>query len=397
MSSPLLKFPALFCSTIFMLMGIGLFTTYVALYLDKNNISSAWAGGMIAAHYVGMIIGAKLGNMMISRIGHIRTYVACAAMSTIMALLHIFVFIPELWLVLRFVLGIAMMSLFIVIESWLNEQVENRQRSKIMAGYMIASSLGLVGGQQLMGYFPDLGFKPVLLVAICFCISLIPIAMTRRMHPAPLVSAPLEIGYFCRRIPKPLAAALASGLFAGSVYGLVPIYASQSGLSTVQVSSFMTTAMIAGALAQWPMSKMSDHLGRGRLIQYNALIFGTVLIPLWGFFTLSYSVLLIFSFLIGGFTFTFYSLTLSFANDGVDQSKRVSLSALILAVYSVGASIGPLIIGMVMKYNIGALFVMLSITSILLGVGLLLTKNKNNSSGLAEHMEDLAQPVDQSE
>ena len=388
MSSPLLKFPALFCSTIFLLMGIGLFTTYVALYLDKNDISSAWAGGMVASHYIGMILGAKLGNVMISRIGHIRTYVTCAAMSTIMALLHIFVFKPELWLILRFILGMSMMGLFIVIESWIHEQVENRQRGIIMASYMVASSLGLVCGQQLIRYFPNLDFKPVLLVAICFCISLIPIAMTRRMHPAPLLSAPMEIRYFFRHIPRPLAAVLVSGVFAGSVYGLAPIYASQSGLNTVQVSSFMTIAMIAGAVAQWPMSKISDYISRAKLIQYNALIYGIVLIPLWGFLTLSYTTLLIFSFLIGTFTFTFYSLTISFANDSIDQSKRVALSALLLAVYSVGASLGPLVIGMAMELNIGAMFVLISASSIMLSAWLFFTGKKDHLSTLPEDKEE---------
>ena len=43
--------------------------------------------------------------------------------------------------------GLGMMCQYMVIESWLNEQAEARQRGLVFSGYMAASYLGLILGQ----------------------------------------------------------------------------------------------------------------------------------------------------------------------------------------------------------------------------------------------------------
>ncbi|MGV8566319.1 MFS transporter, partial [Pseudomonas aeruginosa] len=70
--------------------------------------------------------------------------------------------------------------------------------------YMVAVDLGLVLGQGLLALSPTLDYKPLLLVAICFASCLIPLAMTRRVHPAKLVAAPLEVRFFWQRVPQAL-------------------------------------------------------------------------------------------------------------------------------------------------------------------------------------------------
>ncbi|KEZ66187.1 MFS transporter, partial [Pseudomonas syringae pv. syringae FF5] len=79
-----------------------------------------------------------------------------------------------------------------VIESWLNEQAAAKQRGMVFSGYMIASYLGLVLGQLVLVVHPQLGPELLMLVAMCFALCLVPVAMTRAIHPAPLHPAPLE-------------------------------------------------------------------------------------------------------------------------------------------------------------------------------------------------------------
>ncbi|XDZ51000.1 MFS transporter [Neisseriaceae bacterium CLB008] len=366
MTTPLLTFPALYLATMLMLMGTGAFNTYIALYLNQAQVSATWIGGMIAFFYAGMVVGAKVGQLLITRVGHIRTYVTCAGLSTIIVLLHLLIESTAVWMALRFILGLVMMSQYMVIESWLNEQAENSQRGIVFAGYMIAVSIGQVIGQLLLIYFPDLNFKPLLLVAIFFSASLIPVAMTRRVHPAQLVAAPLEIKYFWTRIPQSLVTVFLAGVMNGSFYGLGPVYASQAGLSTAQVSVFIAVGVAAGFVAQWPIGWISDRMDRSRLIQTNAIIMAVLAVPLWGFFNWSYAVLLTFSFMLGVFLFTFYPLAVAFANDNVEQPKRVALSGLLLATFGIGASIGPVLTGMAMKYTPGALYIMFSAMTLLL-------------------------------
>src|SRR5690606_40992370 len=56
----------------------------------------------------------------------------------------------ELWLVLRWLVGVAMMCQYMVLESWLNEQAESHQRGRVFAGYMLVTFLGLGLGQVVL-------------------------------------------------------------------------------------------------------------------------------------------------------------------------------------------------------------------------------------------------------
>lgn len=66
-----------------------------------------------------------------------------------------------------------------------------------------------------------------MLVALCFALCLVPVAMTRRIHPAPLHPAPMEPRFFIKRVPQSLSTVLGAGLIVGSFYGLAPLYAAQ--------------------------------------------------------------------------------------------------------------------------------------------------------------------------
>ena len=47
--------------------------------------------------------------------------------------------------------------------------------------------------------------------------------------------------------------------------------------------------------------------------------------------------------------FCIYPLAVAFANDHVEADRRVSLTAMLLVTYGIGASIGPLVAGVLMK------------------------------------------------
>ena len=47
--------------------------------------------------------------------------------------------------------------------------------------------------------------------------------------------------------------------------------------------------------------------------------------------------------------FCLYPLAVAFSNDHVEGDRRVSLTAMLLVTYGVGASIGPLVAGVLMK------------------------------------------------
>ncbi|MGB7482824.1 MFS transporter [Castellaniella ginsengisoli] len=342
-------FFSLYLATLILLLSSGLFNTYLGLRLTALSVSEVWVGAMIAAYYLGLVLGARVGHRLIIGVGHIRAYAACAGMVTITVLLMILVDGLWVWLALRFVAGVAMVSLFIAIESWLNEQTENASRGTVFGFYMVASCLGTVLGQLVLGLFPALDAQPLVFVAICSVLSLIPVTLTRRLHPALQVPAPLALRYYVARVPLSLTVLFLAGMLTGAFYGLAPVYGLQHGMDNHQVGVFLAVSVAAGLVCQWPLGWLADHMSRVKLIRIGSLLLLCLGVPLWGWYDFPYPALVAFSGVLGIIQFTLYPMGAAFANDNVDPERRVGLSALLYMVYGLGACLGPLAAGALMR------------------------------------------------
>lgn len=343
------SFRALYFASLMMLIGSGLLSTYLALRLAADHVDSLWVGALMAANYFGLVLGGKIGHRLIARVGHIRAYATCAGIVGAAVLGHGLIDWLPAWIVLRMIVGLGMMCQYMVIESWLNEQADAKQRGVVFSGYMIASYLGLVLGQLILVMHPQLGLELLMLVALCFALCLVPVAMTRRIHPAPLHPAPMEPRFFIKRVPQSLSTVLGAGLIVGSFYGLAPLYASQQGLTTEQVGLFMGSCIFAGLVVQWPLGWLSDRYDRALLIRCFALCLAVAALPLAILTKVPLEVLFVAGFVCSLVQFCLYPLAVAFSNDHVEGDRRVSLTAMLLVTYGVGASVGPLLAGVVMK------------------------------------------------
>jgi MFS family permease len=343
------SFRALYFATLLMLIGSGLLSTYLGLRLAADKVDGLWVGALMAANYFGLILGGKLGHRLIARVGHIRAYVACAGVVTAAVLGHGLIDILPVWLFMRMLVGLGMMCQYMVIESWLTEQADASQRGQVFAGYMVASYLGLVLGQLVLVLHPGLGPELLMLVAMCFALCLVPVALTRKLHPAPLHPAPLEPRFFIKRVPQSMTTVLVSGLVIGSFYGLAPLYATAQGLPINQVGLFMGSCILAGLLVQWPLGWLSDRHDRAVLIRSTAALLALSALPLAIMPEVPLKVLFPVGFLVCLLQFSLYPLAVAFSNDHIEAERRVSLTAMLLITFGVGASIGPLLTGALMK------------------------------------------------
>ena len=342
MDGPLRSFASLYSTTFLMVLAAGLLTTYLGLSLTNMDVPQIWIGGMMSAYYIGLVCGSKVGHKLIAQVGHIRAFVACAGIVTASALGHALIDNLTVWLILRLAVGMGMMCQYMVLESWLNEQAETNQRGTVFASYMIVSYLGLMAGQGAISLYPELGIEPLLLIAICFALCIVPISITRRIHPEPLTPAPLKMGHFWQRAPQALSTVALGSMIVGCFYGLAPSYATAKGIDPEHVAMYMSCTIFAGLLAQWPMGKLSDIISRSLLIRINCALLGVLvlIITIVPFHSI-YSLIL--TSLFGILAFTLYPLATALANSRVEQHERVGLSATILVTFGIGASIGPLI------------------------------------------------------
>lgn len=361
-------FRGLYFATLLMLLGSGLLSTYLALHV-AGRATSVWAGALMACFYLGLVTGGKLGHRLIARVGHIRAYTASAGVVAAAVLVHGMLDNLWVWLLLRMIVGLGMMCLYMVVESWLNEQSSSDNRGKVFSGYMMASYLGMVIGQLLLAYLSGLDTELLLLVAFCFSLCLVPVALTRRIHPEPLKPASLSPRYFFTQVPISMFVSLMAGAVVGSFYGLAPLYASRIGLSDQMVGLYMAACVAAGFFVQAPLGYLSDNLDRARLIRWCALLLVALTLPLaldtgWPVWQV---------FVQGSVTsallFSMYPLAVAFANDNIEAEKRVSLTAVLLTTFGVGASMGPLLVGWLMSgFGANMLYAFFCVSALLIAV-----------------------------
>jgi MFS family permease len=367
MISTITTFPALYLTTLLILISTGLFNTYMGLRLSADSVSEVWIGTLISAYYLGLVCGARVGHRLIVRVGHIRAFAAAAVLSICMVLAQMLIDSLWFWLLLRVVAGVSLVTQYIVIESWLNEQTDHHKRGRVFSVYLVMSGTGTALGQLAITLYPTLDVRPLIFVAICQALSLFPILLSVRTHPRAQVPAPLDFKYFGRLIPQALLTAFLAGNICGAFYGLAAVYAVKQALSTSQVALYTATTVIAGLVSQWPMGWLADRSSRRALVQINAVGMTVLTVLMWGWISWPYWLMLLVAAGFGVFQFTLYGLASGLANEKIDSDRRVGLTAIFLMTYGVGACLGPIVAGALMRLaGAGMLYVFSTVCAVIL-------------------------------
>lgn len=343
-------FATIYTATLLMQLGSSLLMTYLALRLDADGVAELWGGALMAANALGMVLGGRVGYWLIGRTSHVRAFVASAGVIITAVLCHQLSDWLGLWLVLRFIVGVAMMCQLMVIESWLNECTPGDRRGGAMSLYMVASYVGMMLGQLLLSLGNGLDALTLTGVAIAFAIGLLPMTLHRGLQPRAISQARVNPIRFIRSLPEALGTILASGLLNGCFYGLGPIFAAQSGLTPAQVGQFMALSIAAGLLAQLPLGKLSDRFSRITLIRLTAALLGIAYLPLACMEAPEQAWVMVAGIVIGFLQFCLYPLGAVHANASLEPELRVSMAGVLLVTFGIGATIGPLAAGALMEH-----------------------------------------------
>ncbi|WP_448213201.1 MFS transporter [Colwellia sp. MEBiC06753] len=386
-------FFSLYLTNLFLVGGTGLLTTYLALYLTQHEVSTFWIGLITSTYYFGLLSGAKIGYYFIKSVGHIRTFAASTATVLACVATHGVSDNIYLWLVLRLLVGIGMMCNYMVLESWLNEQTAPESRGRVFSFYMITSYLGMVVGQFALSQFPELGLAPLLFVCIALSIGIIPISITRRIHPKPLKPITVSVIHYFKQVPQSLTAVMFAGVINGSFYGLAPVYAKLAGFDSHGIAMFMSITVFAGLLAQYPMGILSDKVRRSILLRSNAVAIGLIALALC-FSSGMQQLTLGLTFAFGMFAFTLYPLSSALANSRVSDEDRVGVSSALLVAFGAGAGIGSTVIAQIMaKTNFQALYASISVLTVVM-FSLLTAINAKQKREKPEQSDYVVSPSD---
>lgn len=341
---------SLLWGTAFLLAGSGLHGLILPLRGQAEGFSMTALGLLGTAWAVGFVAGCYLAPRLVRKVGHVRAYGAFAASASIVALMTGIWINEYAWIILRMFTGFAMAGAFMVIESWLNERSSNENRGTVFGLYMMVTYASIMAGQMVVAA-ADIGNGSLFMMAgILFCASLIPTAISSAMAPKPLQSVSLDLKGLYRNSPVASAACLLVGIANGAWGTLGAVYGARIGISTFEIALMMSLVVLAGALAQMPVGRLSDRMDRRYVLAGAAAGCGVIALLIFVAMPRSGVAVLVMTAAYGMLAYTLYSIAVAHANDHASPEDFVKVSGGLLLLYGFGTMIGPILGAPLMDY-----------------------------------------------
>ena len=336
---------ALFFGVGMIMLANGLQGSLIGVRASLEGYTAFAAGFIMTGYYAGFLSGALIIPQRIKNVGHVRTFAALASIASISILLHSLHVSFFGWFLMRFITGMCFVGMYTVAESWINDLSENNNRGQALSVYMMVSMAGSAFGQLFLNIASPETATLFMLVSILISVSLVPILVVVSKQPDFSISEFLTIKELYNTSPLGVTAAVLTGLAHGTLWGIGSIYALKNGLTIEQVSIFMFTFIIGGAVNQYLIGYLSDRYDRRSVLVAVAFLasFFSVLAVVFG---TSFTSLLIVTFIFGGLTVPLYALAIAHTNDFLSKKEMVAASAGLQLATGAGLTVGPLLGGL---------------------------------------------------
>ena len=352
----------------------------VRAVIEEFNVIAT--GAIMSGYFVGYFFGANVIPNLVGKVGHIRVFAAFASMASLAILLHAVFVNPYVWILGRFITGLSLIGVYIVVESWLNDRATNRNRGEVLSIYMFITFSGLAFGTLLLNFNSPENYEPFILISLLFSIALIPILLTKRKPPKFKKISSINVKQLYKISPLGTFSMFCTGFIHSSIFTLGAVYAAKMNFTIFEISLFLFSISIAGALFQWPIGYFSDRSDR-RII----IIACSFLAALFCFLVTSASqtslenmylassigmdkiIFFIFITVYAGFALPLFTLNLAYVNDFIPKEKFVAAGAGLQIIFGMGAMGGPVLCSVFMNmYGANGFFIYLGFFHLLIGL-----------------------------
>lgn len=360
---------ALFIGVAVLALGNGLQSTLLGVRAIDADFGATVTGYIMAAYFVGTLIGSIMTPKLIEQVGHIRVFAAFASIISTSALLHAVFVDPTAWFVFRAVTGFCIAGLYIVSESWVNSAATNETRGKLLSAYMLIIFAAMGVGQLLLNVPDHNGYIQFIIVSALMSVALVPMSLART--PAPEINnpRPVKVSEIYSLSPLAVIACVFNGLGQSVFFSLGAVYANALGMSVGQVSILMALPMLGVIASQFPVGMVSDRFDRRQVMTVLAFITSAVAFVCVFSGQLPFLYLTILFAIFGALSLPLYSIALAHANDYLENDQLLGAAGKLVLLFGVGAIAGPIIAGDLMeRFGPNAFFIFLGVIYGLIGV-----------------------------
>lgn len=342
----LITFSAPLSAVILMIFGSAFYTTFLSIFLESTGYSREKIGIIQSAFFLGMFLGAFQMERLIKRVGHIQALAVFGSLAASSTLLQGLIQTFPAWILLRFLFGLSIAALYIVIESWMLNHSTPKTRGVVLSLYMISLYAAQSASQQLLLFINIHSMTPFIISALFTALSIIPVGLSTTKLTLPDTPDSIRFFQIVKFSPFGVVGCIASGLILSALYSFLPIFSESKQISS---ANLMSITIAGGVLLQWPIGKLSDRFERRK-----TLLIVVAIAFLFSLFVFVYkqaptNSILIFTFLIGGFLFTLYPLSITQVCDHLDHSHITTATAFLLVAYGLGSVLGPITSSLMIK------------------------------------------------
>lgn len=368
MTNTLGRVSTLLLAVAILLVGHGLQLSLLPLRAGALGWSTSAIGLTGSAYFLGFVIGCLVIPSVVAQVAHIRTFMVMAATATTVLLgLGLADALPA-WLALRFCTGFAFAGLYMVIESWLSEAAPVERRGTVLAVYSMISLLAMMVGQSFLGLAAPLDLRLVMIAAAIMGLAILPIGLTGMTAPQAIPRARFSPRVLVRASRVAVVCAFFGGMVTGGFWSLGPLVGQALGLDGAGIGLMMSAAIVGGALAQFPVGRLSDHSDRRRVIAGMFAVGAVLSAGGWWYSAHSPLTLMVVMFFVGATSMPIYALCIATAADNADV-PLIQITSGILIMNSLGSILGPVLVSPLVAALGGEGFFAFAAFAMLLGAG----------------------------
>ncbi len=343
MTQIVIALSSLIISVVLFASGNAFVNSLLGVRMSLAGIDAMTIGSVLFFFALGFVIGSRVCQRMIQRVGHIRAFAVFSAAIAIAALIYPMWQSVWLWGLLRFASGIAAAGLIMTVESWFSCVATEGNRARLFSMYQIFFYSAVAGGQLLLQVAPPESAVPFSIAAILLVASLIPLAMSRMHSPNIEAVEALPMLEVYREAPLGVMASLLNGIVMSGFYAMAPVYATSTGLDVEQISVYMAVAILSAMILAGPIGYFCDRYNRAQVMLVATAISAVAGAAVFLIGELSFLWICAFTAVFFGLSASIYSIAVAITNDRMTQNQIVAASATLLTAYGIGNLIGPLL------------------------------------------------------
>ncbi len=342
----------------------GYLMSLLPLMLEQYGLAFNLASWLASAFYAGLLLGAMFIEPLVSRFGHKSSFIVFLILFAATISIMPIIASKEVWLFARFIAGIAVAGIFVVVESWLLSGDE-AGRTRRLGIYMAALYGGSTLGQLGIGLMNNHGMLPFSVILVLLLIATFILLFAPSHQPSTEQHLSLTIKQIFKLSKASIIGCLVSGLLLGAMFGLMPVELHHRQIDLDNIGRLMALMVLGGMAVQPIISWLSNYVGPRFLMALFCLlgVFAA------GVTTLGRDIYLLATglFLLGMAIFALYPIAITLGCNKLSQAYIVSATQVMLLSYSIGSVVGPLVADKFMHQAeglMGYLFTILLATAI---------------------------------